>query len=514
MLDIGFVAEPVGFDALVLPVHPGDRQAASDAPAVELLPGQFPVPDDLRAEATALLPAVEHSGAAGVAHVSVAPSREPVRLVLVGVGDGDEAGWRAAGAALARSGATERTVAVALPPDAGPAVVRGLAEGLWLASYRFRLPGSDDAAPSGGRVMLAVAGTEAYVDALRTARVTAEMTCFARDLTNMPSSVKSPAWFADQVVTAADRLIVAHQPGGGPDGESAGGPDGVAGGLTVTVREPAELAAAGFGGILAVGGGSASPPRLVELDWHPEDARTHVVLVGKGITFDTGGLSIKPRDAMKLMRKDMGGAAAVIAAALGAAALRLPVRVTALAPLAENMVSGSAFRPGDVIRHYGGRTSESTNSDAEGRLVLADALAYAVDRLAPDVLIDLATLTGANAVALGARTGALYSENHELAESVLGAGAAAGEHAWRMPLPSDYVEYLASEIADLHSSPAKGAGSVIAALYLREFTGELRDRWLHVDMSAPSWTSKDDAELVKGATGWGVRTLLRWLADR
>src|SRR5262249_40867260 len=150
-----------------------------------------------------------------------------------------------------------------------------------------------------------------------------------------------------------------------------------------------------FGAVLAVGGGSSRPPRLVELSWHPRGARTHVVLVGKGITFDTGGICIKPREGMKLMRKDMGGAAAVAAATIGAAGLRLPVRVTALAPLAENMLSGSSYRPGDVVRHYGGATTEVLNTDAEGRLVLADALSYAVRRLRPDMLIDLATLTGA-----------------------------------------------------------------------------------------------------------------------
>ncbi|BCB85413.1 hypothetical protein Psuf_027260 [Phytohabitans suffuscus] len=183
-----------------------------------------------------------------------------------------------------------------------------------------------------------------YAGALAAARATADATRLARDLTNTPSSLKNPAWFAARVVAAAEGRA----------------------GLSVTVREPEQLAAEGFGGILAVGGGSASPPRLVELSWRPEGAHTHVVLVGKGITFDTGGISIKPVDGMKLMRKDMGGAAAVIAATLGAAELGLPVRVTALAPLAENLLSGSAFRPGDVVRHYGGLTSETTNSDAEG----------------------------------------------------------------------------------------------------------------------------------------------------
>ena len=214
---------------------------------------------------------------------------------------------------------------------------------------------------------------------------------------------------------------------------------------------------------------------------------------------------------MLLMRKDMGGAAAVVAATLGAADLRLPVRVTALVPLAENAVSGSAFRPGDVITHYDGTTSETTNTDAEGRLVLADALAYAVAELRPDVVIDLATLTGANAVALGKRTAALYSHDDALAAELTAAGTAAGEQMWRMPLPDDYVEYLRSDLADRHSSPARGAGSVVAALYLREFVGDRLDRWAHLDMSAPSWAAATDGELTEGATGWGVRTLLRWL---
>jgi leucyl aminopeptidase len=329
----------------------------------------------------------------------------------------------------------------------------------------------------------------AYEAALAAARATAEATILCRDLTNTPSSRKNPVWFVQQIERAA----------------------GDRSGLTLSVRGPDELMAEGFGGILAVGGGSANEPRLVELAWRPPDARTHVVLVGKGITFDTGGLSIKPVDGMKLMRKDMAGAAAVVAATLGAAGQGLPVRITALAPLAENMVSGSAYRPGDVIRHYGGMTSESTNSDAEGRLVLADALTYAERRLEPDVLVDLATLTGANAVALGRRTAALYSESDDLAAALSAAAEAAGEQVWRMPLAGDYVEYLGSDIADLHSSPDRGAGSVVAALFLREFVGSLRDRWAHIDMSAPSWVDTADGELAYGASGWGVRTLMRWL---
>jgi leucyl aminopeptidase len=201
----------------------------------------------------------------------------------------------------------------------------------------------------------------------------------------------------------------------------------------------------------------------------------------------------------------------VAAATIGAAVLGLPVRVTALAPLAENMVSGSAYRPGDVVRHYGGMTSEVLNTDAEGRLVLADAMAYAVHRLRPDVLVDLATLTGAQGVALGKRTAALYSDCDALAGAFAGAAAAAGERVWRMPLPDDYRPALDSEVADLVNATEVGGGSLMAAMFLREFTGELRDRWVHVDMSSPAWADSADGELARGATGWGVRTLLRWL---
>ncbi|MFG3578633.1 leucyl aminopeptidase family protein [Micromonospora chersina] len=484
MLAIRLVSGPARPDTLVLPIRP----EGPDGPAA-LVPTAAPPGDDVRTEAVALLPAARLTGGAGEVREHLRPGGTPARLWLLGVGAGDEHDWRLAGAALARAARDETHITIALPDEAAAEALRGLAEGLLLGSYRYRLTEAGGT-PALAEVDVVVGDPEALAPTLDTARTTAEMTRLARDLTNTPSSVKNPEWFAAQVASAASGRADLH----------------------LRVRGPEELAAEGFGGILAVGGGSASGPRLVELDWRPAGARTHVVLVGKGITFDTGGISIKPVPAMKLMRKDMAGAAAVITATLGAAALGLPVRVTTLGPLAENMVSGSAFRPGDIVRHYGGLTSESTNSDAEGRLVLADAMAYAVRELKPDLLVDLATLTGANAVALGKRHAALYSENDDLAADLLAAITAAGERAWRMPLADDYVEYLGSEIADLHSSPALGAGSVVAALYLREFTGDLRDRWVHVDMSAPSWSDDVHGELVKGATGWGVRGLLRWLA--
>jgi leucyl aminopeptidase len=460
------------------------RFTTEPADATLVVPAAGPTDD---AEITELLRTADDPNRAGAVQVLPRPLRTPAKVLIVGVGDGDEQGWRAAGAAAARAVRADERLQVALPVGITPAAVRGLAEGLWLGGYRYR---DAPEKPRSAGVDLIAENHDRYAWSLRQAQAVVTSVWLARDLTNTPSSVKNPAWFAEQVIAEAAART----------------------GLTVTVREPDQLRAEGFGGILAVGGGSATPPRLVELSWHPEGATKHVVLVGKGITFDSGGISIKTRDGMKLMRKDMAGAAAVIAATLAAADLDLPVRITALAPLAENAVSGSAYRPGDVITHYDGTTSESTNSDAEGRLVLADALGYAVARLDPDVIIDLATLTGANAVALGKRTAALYSHRDDLAETLVAAGTAAGERMWRLPLPDDYVEYLHSDIADRHSSPSRGAGSVVAALFLQEFLGDKVTDWAHIDMSAPSWAEKSELDLTKGATGWGVRTLVRYLS--
>jgi len=480
LLDLRLTTEPGNAAAVALIVAP------PPAPPPTATAGGL-VADDVL---TAFLADVDHAGTAGTVHVLPRPGQRPRRLLLVGVGDGSRAGWRSAGAALARAARREESLAVVLPAGHGPDAVPGLVEGSLLASYRYRV-GSDDAdrGPRLRRIDLVTADPAAEAPAFDVARVVARTTVLARDLTNTASNRKNPAWLARQIEKAA-----------------AGTP-----GLTVRVREPAELEREGFGGILAVGRGSISGPRLVELGWRPRGARTHVVLVGKGITFDTGGISIKPRAGMKLMRKDMGGGAAVLAATIGAAALRLRVRVTAVVPMAENAVGADAYRPGDVVRHYGGRTTEVTNTDAEGRVVLADALVYAVQRLRPDIVVDLATLTGAQGVALGKRTAALFSDSDTLAATLAAAAREAGELLWRMPLPADYLEHLASDVADLTNSSDQGAGALVAALYLREFTGAARGRWAHLDMSSSAWSDSVDGELAKGATGWGVRTLLRWL---
>jgi leucyl aminopeptidase len=445
----------------------------------------------LGSPAADVLAACDATGKAGeVTPVAVRPGDKPRRLLFVGLGDGSAADMRKAGAALGGRAARERGMlaAAALGQPAG--AVRAFAEGLLLGSYRFSLASQPASGGPSEVRMLVSAEDEQAAEAVTAARTVAEAVGLARDLANMPSGRKTPAWLAGEAARAA-----------------------AASGLTVRVREPAELAAEGFGGILAVGAGSARPPCLIELGYHPPGARTHVVLVGKGITFDSGGLSLKPNEGMKAMKTDMAGGAAVIAAMSALAGLRAAVRVTGLVATAENMPSGSAMRPGDVITHFGGRTTEVLNTDAEGRLVLADALAYADTVLEPDVMVDVATLTGAARVALGGTLGALYATDDGLAGALLAAGEQAGEPLWRMPLVDDYSDALDSPVADLANVPhssRRRPGSIEAALFLREFTGGRP--WAHLDIAGAARSSPDSGE-AKGATGFGTRLLLRWLGE-
>jgi leucyl aminopeptidase len=423
-----------------------------------------------------------------------APDGLPARLLLVGTGAGSPTDLRRAGAALARAVRGRERVLTSLADGATREAVQALVEGILLAGYSLPATGSRRRADS------AAAATIELLGAVPSASVSAGLrhagaTVRVRDLAATPSNVKNPAWLEEQAVAAA--------------GDT---------GLSVQVWDEHALAEGGFGGLLAVGGGSATPPRLVRLDYDPPGTgvsgrrRGRVVLVGKGITYDTGGLSIKSREAMVAMKTDMAGAAVVLAtlAACAQAGVRRPV--TGLLAIAENAVGGSSYRPGDVVRHYGGRTVEVTNTDAEGRMVLADALAYADDVLDPDVLIDLGTLTGAVTLALGRRHAALFTGSDRLASELEAAGAAAGENLWRMPLVEEYRRTLDSSVADLRHVAADskvGAGAVVAALFLREFAGGRR--WAHLDIAGTARSEKDEHEVTRGPTGYGARLLLRWL---
>ena len=412
-------------------------------------------------------------------------------FLFLGLGDESPAAKRQAGAAVGRRVAPGRTLMTAVLLGQPAAAVYAFTVGLLLGSYRWSQK-QDEAGHSEppGEVRLLLDGPDGHQDAVAAARTVAGAVALARDLTNTPSARKTPAWLADQAVAVA-----------------------AAAGLTARVWDADELAARGFGGLIAVGSGSASPPRLIELGYAPAGAQEHIVLVGKGITFDSGGLSLKPADGMKLMKTDMAGGAAVIAAMSALGRLGVTSRVTGLVAAAENMPSGSALRPGDVITHFGGRTVEVLNTDAEGRLVLADALAYADAVLQPDIMVDIATLTGAARVALGTHLAALYATDDRVASDLLAAADASGDALWRMPLVDDYRDALDSPVADLanvpHGSRAR-AGSIDAALFLREFTGGRA--WAHLDIAGAARSSSDEGENTKGGTGYGTRLLLAWLA--
>jgi leucyl aminopeptidase len=446
--------------------------------------------------------AYDLSGKAGeVARVAARTPDGVIRLILLGVGEGSAADLRRAGAALARQVARGQKAVAALPDGATSNDTDAFTEGLLLGGYTFKLRDEavGDARPDGGRsVQLLVPDPDpAGNPAPRRVPAIAAAVALARDLINTPSDIKTPDWLAARAVQVAGR----H-------------------GLGVRVRDETELARDGFGGIVAVGAGSVHPPRMIELTYTPgapdAPADAHVVLAGKGITFDSGGLSLKSNDGMKLMKTDMAGGAAVIAVMSALAELGVRARVTGLIAAAENMPSGTAMRPGDIITIFGGRTVEVLNTDAEGRLVLADLLAYAGAALDPRVTIDLATLTGAARIALGASTGALYASEDDLAAALTKAGAAAGEPLWRMPMPADYASALTSVTADLAHVPSGmngarngQAGSIVAAMFLREFTGGRR--WAHLDIAGPARAGGDDGEITKGGTGFGTRLLLHWL---
>ena len=325
--------------------------------------------------------------------------------------------------------------------------------------------------------------------AVEEAVVVAEATCLARDWVNTPPADLRPPAFAVAIKAAAPT------------------------GVRVTIWDEKKLARENCGGILGVGAGSQAPPRLVRLSYAPEGAKTHLALVGKGITFDSGGLSLKPGASMMTMKRDMGGAAAIVAVTTAIARLGLPIRVTAFACIAENLPSGSATRPGDVLRMRSGATVEVHNTDAEGRLVLADGLALAAEA-EPDHIVDAATLTGAAMVALGTRTAAVLGNDEELENRVLTAAEVAGESMWRLPITEEIISAVTSStIADVRQhNPKPHGGTLYAAAFLREFVGE--SSWAHLDIAGPAFNDGGAYDYTPaGGTGAGVRTLVRLARD-
>ncbi len=424
-----------------------------------------------------------------IGSVTLLPKVGP-RLVVVGIGDVDvtpEQVRRAIGNGIRALAALEpeAPLHVAISLDlAEPEVLKGAVEGAFLGAYAFAKIGSEPKPLLKALTLVSSSTRQEAKDAVSTAVVVAAAVNQARDWVNMPANLLYPETFA--VAASA----VARQSK-----------------LGLEVLDEKALAKDGYGGILAVGGGSARPPRLVRLSYAPRGARNHIALVGKGITFDTGGVNLKPGDSMSTMKCDMAGAAAVIAATQAIAQLGLKVKVTAYAALAENMPSGSAWRPSDVLTMYGGTTVENYNSDAEGRIVMADALVRATGDQ-PDLVLDVATLTGACMVALGERTAGLLATDDSTADLVLDAAEAAGEAFWQLPITEEAKDVVTSKVADLRSGGKRWGGALSAAAFLSEFVGD-EIPFAHLDIAGPAFNEHEPYDYVPaGGTGSAVRTLV------
>jgi leucyl aminopeptidase len=478
-------------DALIVGLRPGDSGPvlAGDADDVAAAFGD---------SADALLELLGLAGATGKAdEVVKLPGRGAVAAaLLVGVGLGKatddpaaaaDAVRRAAGAAARALAGTTRVASTLSRIDLAAA-----AEGSLLGAYSFTAYKSNGNGkrPVEQFSLIVDKDDEAATATLARAFSGSGAVHTARDLINTPPNDLFPASFADR---AADI--------------------GAGAGLEVEVLDERALADGGYGGLLGVGNGSSRPPRLVRLRWSGGDSpRASVALVGKGITFDTGGISIKPAANMDHMTSDMSGAACVVATVALAAELRLPITVTATVPMAENMPSGTAYRPGDVLTMYGGKTVEVLNTDAEGRLVLADAIVRAAED-SPDYLIETSTLTGAQVVALGNRTAGVMGSD-EFRDRVAGHARATGEGGWAMPLPEELRGDLDSRLADLANVTGHRWGGMLSAgLFLREFVADGLP-WVHIDIAGPSFnTGGAWGYTPKGGTGVPVRTLIAVLTD-
>lgn len=323
--------------------------------------------------------------------------------------------------------------------------------------------------------------------AARAGRITGEATNYARRLVNLPPNEVTPSRLAEEAVEAGERA-----------------------GLEVEILEPEQVEALGMGAFLAVARGSDEPSRLIVLRHRGEGDGPVLAFVGKGLTFDSGGISIKPSDKMETMKLDMAGGAAVLAATRAIAELKLGVDVVGVIPATENLPGGRAYKPGDVVRALNGKTIEIISTDAEGRLILADALAYA-RQLGATHLVDVATLTGACIIALGHVAAGVMGNDTALVDAVLDTGESAGERMWRLPLFPEYRAQLDSKIADIKNVGGRAAGSITAGLFLREFVGDTC--WAHIDIAGTAWSEKDEPHQVEGATGAGTRTLIA-LAER
>jgi leucyl aminopeptidase len=419
-------------------------------------------------------------------------------VLLVGVGPKDEFDVTTMRRSLAKAVAGARrfptvatTFAQAFPARQATDAVQGAVEAIGLGAYRFDRYKKPSGDPKLTRATVLVSGrwdAKAATQAAKTGQVVLDAVCWARDLVNTPAGDLPPAAIAKEAQAMAKAT-----------------------GLTCKVWTESQLKQGGFGGILGVGQGSANPPRMIELRYTGAGKATPIALSGKGISFDSGGLSIKDAAGMETMKCDMGGAASILATMQVIARLKPKINVIAAIPCSENMPSGTAQRPGDVITHRGGTTSEVLNTDAEGRLVLADALAYLAEQ-DPSCIIDTATLTGACVVALGTDITGAFGNDDELAQELVAAGTEVGEPIWQMPLWPDYRQLIDSKVADIKNIGKRYGGSITAAWFLAEFVGDTP--WVHLDIAGPAFADAATDLGPAGATGVPVRALVQFLLDR
>jgi leucyl aminopeptidase len=420
----------------------------------------------------------------------------PVDLLLIGLGKAEEIGadsWRKAGARAHKEASALglEEFAFVFPPERDAEVVAGaIAEGALLASYQFHKYRSNGKPPSPvGSLTLCRPGlkrTEGMARAVRAALDTVPGVFLARDLVNEPPSIATARYIGEQ----AQR----HCRGRG---------------LSVEVWNKKKIKAMNLAGLLAVNRGSTEEPRFIVIRYRPAGkAKKRVALVGKGITFDSGGLSLKTGKGMETMKLDMAGGAAIIGAMSRLPGLKPPVEVTGYIPTTDNLPSGSAQKPGDIIRYLNGKTIEVLNTDAEGRLILADGLALAA-RERPDCIVNLATLTGACMVALGTEVAGIFSNHQPLADALIRCGKESGEKLWQLPLVKEYRDEIKSSVADMKNIGGSYGGAITAALILQEFVNNVP--WAHLDIAGPAFAEKEMLLSAKGGTGFGVRTLLRFL---
>jgi leucyl aminopeptidase len=420
-------------------------------------------------------------------------------VLLVGVGAKDAFDLTALRRTLAKAvqgtrrfGTVATTFAQTFTGAASADAVQATVEGIGLGAYRFdayKKPDPDATPLRRGIVLVSArADAKAAKAAAKAGAVIVDAVALARDLVNTPAGDMVPETLADRARTMAKES-----------------------GLTCKIWTEAQLTAGGFGGILGVGQGSAHAPRMVELSYKGAGSAKPIALAGKGITFDSGGLSLKDPAQMEWMKADMGGAASIIATMQAVARLKPKVNVVAAIPCSENMPGGAAQRPGDVIRHRGGTTSEVLNTDAEGRLVLADALAYLTEKK-PQCVVDTATLTGACMVALGTDIAGAFSNDDVLAQELVRAGSEVGDPIWQMPLWADYRQLIDSKVADIKNVGKRYGGAITAAWFLAEFVGDTP--WVHLDIAGPAFLESPHDLGPVGATGVPVRALVRWIQDR